>query len=204
MAEKIIIVQGKPGSGKSSCCKDFLHNNAGFPFRHLSVGQRFRELLQDEKYTATHPGMLDQAGVAIDYRLPRYDLVYKVMIDFVSEVVEPGFSFIDGFPKEPEMLPLLDRDISGGLLEVAGIIVVDISDELSLFRQVQRASSTSVDVERYDAQKALDRIAEYNILTKAVIGSLSVKYPTAYIDGSLPLPEVSQSFGVQANIFMST
>ncbi len=191
MPETIILIQGKPGCGKSTCCRSAVTDGSQ-NMRHLPVGERFRGILQGKIASPLRSPLQEGAHDAMRYVLPPHNLVHAVVREYIKQQGS-GIILVDGFPKEPEMLPLIRSDASSGLLHIAGLIVVDIDDQTSIERQLSRGVRGALH-ERYDATVAQRRVEEFNTVTVPVIDELSSEYPLVHINGTMPLSAVKTAF----------
>ncbi len=191
MPEKIIFVHGKPGSGKTTHC-DQLDSRTDDSTRHLAVGKRVRAIVKGETRSA-FSGLIDQTSGALNYSLVDPRLVYGVVEEFITNHQQPGLTLIDGFPKEIGMIPFIEDGVKRGVLDIAGLVVIQVDDETAINRQLARKAVESSH-EPYDKTKAQRRVDEYRDQTVPVIAFLGTEYPIMEIDGLLQPEDTTDLF----------
>jgi adenylate kinase family enzyme len=201
MAESVILVQGKPGAGKSSCCRNAIAEAgtwaSGFPTRHLSVGQHFRGILAGSVSSMYASEVKRSVGNNPDAQavmaLPAHQLLQGIVEEYIQGLDEPGITLVDGYPKEPEVLPLLRNAMGAGILSVRGCLYLDVSDEVAVKRQLERAPHNGSHPE-YDEEMAMLRVRRHNEQTEPVVRQLSILYGGYVIDGSQEFSLVRRHF----------
>ncbi len=201
MSESIILVQGKPGAGKSSCCRKALAEAdawaKGIAVRHLSVGEHFRGILggsiSSVYVEAVKRSVQQRDDPNAVMALPSHLLVHALVEEFLRTQNGPGLTLIDGYPKEPELLPLLDRSARERVLDILGCIAINVSDAEAVRRQLERMEADPAHPS-YDTEAAILRVKAHNEQTVPVIGVLESLYSTATIDGAQDRSSVSTDF----------
>jgi adenylate kinase family enzyme len=193
MAESIVFVSGKAGAGKSSCCQYAIKHPEQWaldsPVRHLSVGQRFRDITDGvipsrlTKETQYWPTRLDHA-------LPPSNLVHQVVEEFVKDLDTPGVTLIDGYPKEFNLLPFVYRSIEEGVMSVSGLVSIVVRDNMAVNRQTTRANA------KLSREDALRRVQVYTQDTEPVLNAFAQELGQQRnaVDGEQPFPVVANNF----------
>jgi len=193
MAESVVFVSGKAGAGKSSCCEYAVRHPEHWapdgPVRHLSVGQRFRDitdgtilsrLTEEARYWPTR----------LDHALPPSSLVHRVVVEFIKDLDRPGVTLIDGYPKEFSLLPLVYQSVEEGIMSVSGLVSVVVCDGMAVNRQITRANA------ELGREDALRRVQAYTKDTEPVLDALAheLGQQRKTIDGEQLFPTVANEF----------
>jgi len=180
MATPVIFVHGKPGSGKSTCCRAAAEASE-LSLAHLSVGEHFRSIYNGATPSKFRKDIEAIAEQTLSVGLPGFTLVHDVVLEHL-EATPPGtITLVDGFPKEPELLPLLRQDVRNNSLAVLGCIVLQIDDDASITRQLARAGTDSHAA--YGTAVARQRIEQYRTHVEPTLGLLSAEWGMIEVDG---------------------
>jgi adenylate kinase family enzyme len=204
MPESILFIQGKPGAGKSTAsrhavmCQDTW--TGGLTARHLSVGERFRGILNGD-YPSRYATAVREATVSVADRetpaslaLPNYLLVHRIVQEYLEENrSEPGITLIDGYPKDIELVPLIAKQQTKGQIEIKGIIELDTSDEEAVVRQLGRSGLHSAHPV-YSEAVAYSRVKHHTANVRPVIDELSRLGDAFALNGDQPLEDLHNEF----------
>lgn len=160
---------------------------------HLPVGVRFRSIARGEVESEYADAVNRVSLQALGYGLPAHKLVHAVVHEALGEMAESTV-LIDGFPKESEMLDLVKGDIRNGTVSYMGVVVVQVTPDTSLHRQVNRAREPALDHSSYGHDVATKRTNEFFEVTMPVIHALGCMMPVLNVCGEGPLIEVQTSF----------
>lgn len=132
---KAVILFGPPGSGKGTQAARLIDR---LGWAHLSTGDMFREALARGDEVALEAKALMEAG-----RLVPDELVGRMVRGKLSALGQAddcqGVIF-DGYPRNVGQVEHLDEILSGLSVPLAGVIALDVEDELLIKRLTGRRS----------------------------------------------------------------
>lgn len=121
-------------------------------------------------------------------------LVYHLVSEYLQESSDaPGITLIDGYPKEPELVTLIDQQNKQGVINVVGTIEIAVSDCLAMTRQIGRKGITSTHPD-YGGAVAQERIELHNSRASSVSAHLARIGTYLTIDGDRPMTDVQADF----------
>lgn len=176
-AERLLFVQGSPGSGKSTLIRRFLDERSNRyssssvdNFVHVPVGAYVRGVLSGQYDSNLSTDIAQESASVQAMRLPSTDLVFSVFEELTERQRSGTTAIVDGFPREPEMISLIQHFTDRNGISVLGNIIVDTTDETALYRLMGRVSMDGHPLHHKDM--AMRRIREYRVLTEPVANLL--------------------------------
>jgi len=184
---ELLLIGGKPFSGKSSISRAFVDGNIDVVVRHLSMGDRLRAINKGEvesRYSndlATDTSDLKAHKPIADKEKP-----IGVFEEFIEQ--EPADLYIlDAFPRYPDRLDAFRESIQGMGARILAVCLVDVPDELSIERSKGRAQRYD-DVEE-DEVFVRKRLDDFRAGAMPVLAELSRDYPYYVLDGTKPITD---------------
>jgi adenylate kinase family enzyme len=198
--EAVILVHGKPGAGKSTLCQGALREaktwTQGIRAQHLSVGQRFRSILTGEThsdyYRAVQTAVTNSKEAVPSMALHPHSLVQGIVEEYLASHQQTGITLIDGYPKEPELIPVIGEAIKDSKLTLIGCIALNVSDETAVRRQLARLDTDGHPL--YDEITARQRVAAHNSDVVPVLTALGQTYGQVSIYGEQTSENVLAEF----------
>lgn len=185
MTKNIVLIQSKPGLGKSTLAANVVAalNQKGVAATHLSLGDRLRAVC-DQLVPSQHYEQLSQYRDVLQRHepVPDFSLVHRIVEEYVN--TNPGLSVIDGYPRYMEALEGFLQSVSKNNYHIVAVILLDGSDELATERMNSRARRSLGAKEQ-----AAKRLASHYKTTEPVFALLAAQFPTYSIDASKELTE---------------
>ncbi|HEY4504466.1 MAG TPA: nucleoside monophosphate kinase [Candidatus Paceibacterota bacterium] len=189
------MVNGKPGAGKSTCCREALERHdewADQPVSHLSIGSRIRGIVSGAIDSSFASELLGHRREIAGMSLIDYGLAFSVVNEYLQNVSENDAVLLDGFPRQAQQVPLLEAMAKNSGIAILGCISVEISDEESIARQIGR-------VEPYDRpdttiEAATRRLAEYDKETVPTINRAQELWGGEMVNGENEREIVTSDF----------
>ncbi|NVK50083.1 MAG: adenylate kinase [Cyclobacteriaceae bacterium] len=147
-----IVLFGPPGAGKGTQSEKLIKK---YGLTHLSTGDLFRKHLGE----GTELGKLAQKYMNEGRLVP--DEVVIGMVEDKIAATENSHGFIfDGFPRTTTQAEALDKMLESHQMEIAGMIALDVPEEI-LKERIKLRGKTSGRVDDQDDQKIQTRIKVY-------------------------------------------
>jgi adenylate kinase family enzyme len=185
-APELLLLTGKPYSGKSTIAKKLASETSPKNTKHFSIGDRLRGIASGEiesDHTAAvrqHSEALKQHQAIADQELP-----VKLFTEFIGIHSRVDLVLLDGFPRYADRISgfqTATKEIGTKLLAVC---LVDVSDDVVR----QRASGRE---QRYadvteDEAFITSRLMDYQQNSAAVFEQLGSQVPAYTLDGTAPI-----------------
>lgn len=197
--EKLIFVQGPPGAGKSTLSRDAItaigaeyELTVRRPLRFLPVGAHVRSILRGDA-PSRFSALVEAEGEAIGaLRLCTPFTVHQIVQEHLSTHETPGTTIVDGYPRDMELIQMLQYSELAQEIQVLGNVEVQVDDELSINRQLDRRSVDGHPV--CDLSTARRRTAEYRNNTHHVVEAVREIWGGELVDGARPILQAGLSF----------
>ena len=179
---ELLLIGGKPFSGKSSISKSFAEANSGIVVKHLSMGDRLRAINRGEVVSRYSDDLsVDTNNLKAHKPIADREKPIGVFEEFIEQ--EPADLYIlDAFPRYPDRLGIFNRSIQGMGAKILAVCLVDVPDEISLARSKGRAQRYG-DVKE-DEAFVRGRLQDFDSGAMPVLTTLSQDYPYYVIDGT--------------------
>ncbi|MFB8004941.1 nucleoside monophosphate kinase [Nocardia sp. NPDC056000] len=182
---ELILVQGKPGCGKSSASEAVvseLRRRHGIDAVFVSVGDRLRAIRAGTVTSKFAEQVTGAAKALSSGRRVTDDLVTAVVDEFLTLRSSSQVLIVDGYPKYRQQLDPFECAVARASGQIRGVVYMDLPDELAVGRIVRRGSRIG---EQASAQQfARDRIALYNSENRDIESMLRARYRTIRVDAS--------------------
>lgn len=189
MNRNIILLGGKPGSGKSRLGRDMAEQLAlDSSVEHLSLGERVRAIgrgaISRYRYDVT-------AHLNSDYpEEPLHsELIYGVVSEYLMQASNADLILLDGYPRYLNQIEsTYELAIKDGR-QLSGMIVTDTSDENAMIRMMKRGKK---DLERHEIDPVFAqwRIQSHHTSFEPVLHELQKR--------GLPIEMVNTTYDKQA------
>ncbi len=130
MKQLVLILFGPPGCGKGTQAENVVQQ---YGLLHISTG----DLLRDEIAAQTDLGKEAKKHMDLGELVPD-EVVMKMISEYIAANSDaPGFLF-DGFPRTNAQAEFLTALLQEKLIELIGLITLDVPEDLLVERLVQR------------------------------------------------------------------
>lgn len=128
---ELLLIGGKPFSGKSSISRSFVEANSGIVVKHLSMGDRLRAINKGEIASRySHDLSVDTNDLKAHKPITDKEKPIGVFEEFIEE--EPADLYIlDAFPRYPDRLNIFKQSVQGMGAKILAVCLVDVPDEVS-------------------------------------------------------------------------
>jgi len=135
---KIIVVLGKPGSGKSTQSKRLAElSTAELNIGHVSAGECIRAIRMGGVESKYEPDQINHPDMKED---EKHRVVNDIMFEFISREGSESLILVDGYPRyEGGLNPFLDSLRAGGH-ELLGCINMEIDLQTCISRLTERGN----------------------------------------------------------------
>jgi adenylate kinase family enzyme len=192
----IILLHGKPGSGKSSCLRaatPAIERGTSRSVHHLSVGEYLRSIAQGLIKSEFSDNIIaNSSDLGQNKHLP-HELVNAVVAECIASSNPAGVIVIDGYPKYEEQIPVLKNNASVLGAKILAITQVVVPDEVSLERITSRGlrqgeSKVSIDTAR-------ERLIDHSKFAQNTTNVLASAYPYVEVNGNQSFNSVVEELG---------
>lgn len=185
MDTKIILINGKPGSGKTTAAAGLTEriSNEHLPVFHFSMGNRLRSIAGGEtpsKHSEAVKNEIDKLFLAkmITPSIP------ALVLEEVIERNPNHIIVVDGYPRTKDQLPSFHKTAKKLGSQVLSFELI-ISDSLACERLLSR--NQRLGEAEYTQEMAERRVQEYAEITAPVIDEIADSYYHVPIDASRSL-----------------
>ena len=186
--KKLILVAGRPGSGKTTAAKTVsstLSNSYYF-----SIGSELRAIGLEGRPSALS-SEITQYGYELRNHLPlpahlAHHVLEECILRSSAELI-----IIDGYPQYQDRLPEFKATLARVAADVLAICEISVTDDIARLR-LQSREDRIKDIEE-DTEFINKRLAGYQQNALPTIEQLARRYPLRKIDGSLSKQEVAQN-----------
>ncbi|GEM_PF-6154235 len=191
MSRDIVLLQGYPGSGKSSAATQLAetYNNPDYDqLAHYSVGNHLRGIINGTIESTQTAHILEQSEVlAVSQRLDDH-VVNEVVKEHLATLPARSITLIDAYPLYVDQIPEFQRNVTELSAKVLGVVEIEIDPKIAFGRIIQRGTRTHEDhADVAFAQRRIDEHTTDCLPTTVALGRI---YPTLHIDGSRTSSEV--------------
>ena len=188
---EIIVVGGKPYSGKSSVSSALVELDKSGRARHLSIGAQLRAISAGEVASKYSAELADSAETLKNHKPVNKDVSLGVFREFIES--EPAdIIILDGFPRYPDRMDGFNEAIEEIGAKIIAVVLIDVEDSLVHKRSSSRTQRYKDVVE--DSTFIDSRIKDFRNNSFPVIEILSKRYPFYKINGDRPLSENIEDF----------
>jgi adenylate kinase len=186
MTKNLILIHGKPGSGKSTVSRiaaERLRN-----VYHFSMGDELRSRALEGKPSRYSDELKEQAE-ALRQALPVPAHLAANVFEECVETSPHDTIIVDGYPQYPDRLPRFNETLEKVDAKVVAIVLIEVPDVVAAERirgRAQRAETVAED----DAY-ITGRLMGYSKNVVPTIAVLSSEYPVTHIDGTSSPDEVT-------------
>jgi len=189
--KSVILLHGKPGSGKSSCIRRtldeaYLPNYEGR--HHLSVGSHLRSIASGESPSQFVKEVQKGSGQLGNHEPIAHEVVNAVVVEYLGTISSSALVVIDGYPKYVEQIQPFESNAQRVGANILGIMHVVVPDKVALDRMISRGIRTGE--AGLSLVSARQRLAEYDSGARVATEALARIYPMEVIDGEQPMDSV--------------
>lgn len=178
MSISLILVHGKPGSGKSTVSR-LAAEQLGNVY-HFSIGDELRARALHDK-PSRHSSELKQYAEELRQALPVPPHLASLVFEECIETSPHQIVIVDGYPQYADRLPKFNETLEHVQAKVREICIIDVSDETARERIKGRSQRTAkVTEDEAYIQKRLDGYTKNVVPTIEV---LSHEYPVHRLNG---------------------
>jgi adenylate kinase family enzyme len=186
MAHNVLLIQSKPGLGKSTLAKSVVNmlRKQGIDAERLSLGDQLRGISSGDIESAfsdrlaAHKDLLDHNGTLDDP-----DLIHGI----VSEALDRSnakIMVLDGHPRYQRIVPGFIKLVEKGEINLLKLVILDGTDQFAIERMHDRDRELSG-----VAENAAERLATHQRDCQSAIDQLERRYGALHIDATRPLEE---------------
>lgn len=191
MSKEILLLQGFPGSGKSSAAVRLAESYDNPRYSHVghySIGNHLRGIIDGsiESDQAIH--IVRQSKILAGSQRLDDHVVNEVVKEHIAELPAQSLTMTDAYPLYVNQIPEFQKNVSELGATVLGVIEIAIDPEIAKSRILKRGTRThEVDADLVFAQRRIDEHATDCLPTTVALGNM---YPIISIDGSQTSLEV--------------
>lgn len=186
--KKLILVAGKPGSGKTTAAQ--IASKALDNSYYFSIGSELRAIAFEGRQSAFGDEVCQYAEELRNHLPVPAHLAHLVLeeciIDSPAELI-----IVDGYPQYKDRLPEFNATLDRLAAKVLAICEIDVNDDVAHAR-LQKREDRVKDIEE-DTEFIKRRLEGYTLNALPTIEQLAQSYPLRKIDGSAPKHEVADS-----------
>ena len=191
MSKEIILLQGFPGSGKSSAAARLSESYVNLRYDHVghySIGNHLRGITDGSIESDQTAHIVRQSKVLAGSQRLEDHVVNEVVKEHLTALPAQSLTIIDAYPLYVEQIPEFQKNVAEIGASVLGIIDIEIDPTIALSRIIQRGTrSNEDDADTTFAQRRLDEHKADCLPTTAALG---MSYTNLRVDGSLTSLEV--------------
>lgn len=181
--KQIIILMGPPGSGKGTQSK-LLIEKLGYGY--FSMGDTFREVArQDTELGRQVKTTIDQGLIVSD------DLTKQVFDQAIEKVMDRPGLVMDGFPRTPGQVAMLNSVLDKHNIREQKILVLDVDKEKLLGRLALRSKNQGR-ADDADISSVEKRFDEYQKKTAQIRDYYESQGLLIHINGDQPIEKVHE------------
>jgi len=183
--KKLLLVNGKPGSGKST-----VSELAAAQFNdcyYFSMGEEIRARGLDGK-PSRYSTELEEYKTELRLHKPLPPHLAVNVFEECLEQTDCLSVIVDGYPQFPDRLPRFHESLERVGARVIATCMIDVSDEVATERMNLRAQRTADVTE--DKVFTSKRLKSYYENAEPTIQALANQYPLRLVDGSQPINAV--------------
>lgn len=188
MTNGLVLLHGKPGSGKSSCASEAIQNTISPRYNHLehfSIGSHLRAIASGDIKSEFERQVKKQTEALSEHKPIDNDVVRSVVSEYMGKTASGSLIVIDGYPKYISQVRGFEEDAEKNDSAILGIMHVEIADNIAVERILARGTregELSVSVEL-----AKERLLEHASGAHMTTQYMATRYPIKNIDGTLPM-----------------
>lgn len=178
-AERLFLIGGPPGSGKTSVAERIAQAKS---MDHLSMGNHLRligrQAIRSRYY---HELLLERQQLAASGRMPTR-LVLAITEEYLLDQQRRPTVLVDGYPRYREQVqPFFD--LVGRLgIEPAGLIHLSVPEDVAVQRMLSRGRRDGE--HEADRQFAVERVREHNATYSSAVGEIARYVPVHQVEAS--------------------
>jgi adenylate kinase family enzyme len=192
VSRDIVILHGKPGSGKTSCAGEALAQaDLKYPeINHLSVGNHLRAVMRGE-YESAYSRELAIGSEALKQARPLdNDTVNGIVDEYVNRTYENSLTVIDGYPKYEVQVPVFEANIRRAAGKILAVVGIEVSDGVSVQRMIGRGTRPGEQLVGSEFAEA--RLLEHQSGYAKTAQQLEAVYPAYTVNGENEMSTVVQ------------
>lgn len=190
----IILVQGYPGSGKSTIATELSHGYIPEGFlsvSHFSIGGHLRKIAKGKVNSDFRKELRTQSKVLANSQRLSDKLVNDIVDERMASVGESELVLVDGYPLYESQVTVFDKNMRSRGLCILGLLDVQVGPEIAVERILGRGTRESEIAA--STEFAWQRITEHQRDSLGTTALLANMYPTVVIDGGLSPEQVLDS-----------
>ncbi len=190
MTRNVLLIQSKPGLGKSTLAKSVVIAlcGQGVMAERMSLGEQLRAISDREIASAFSEQLLAYRDLLAHHgTLDDPKLVHGIVqeaLDSSSAVL----MVIDGYPRYRRLAPGFIGAVERGEINLVKLVILDGTDQFAIERMHDRARELAGVPEN-----AIERLATHARDTQPAIDQLERRYGALHIDSTRPLEEKTAS-----------
>lgn len=193
MGKRLLVITGKPGSGKSTAAAIAAQRIAST--YHFSVGDELRAIGLHGKPSIFSTELSRYSAELRLHRPVPPELATKIFGECVSSSQKKNI-IVDGYPQYTNLLPGFRETVTRLGVSVIGVCHVKVSDAVARARLTSRGQRSPDVIE--DEQYLDGRLLSYRENTMPTLEKLATSYPVFAIDGSQQAKDIA---GTLVSIF---
>ena len=177
---EIIILGGKPYSGKSSLSRKFINSESLGKIRLLTMGERLRSIAAGEIESKHSKVLKENLNTLKQHNPVPKEIPLEIFEEFVNEDPE-SLIILDGFPRYPDRLTGFEESLIRLNANVIALCRVDVEDAV-VFKRIKEREQRYPDIEE-DYEFVNKRITDYRTNMIPTMEHLAKVYPLYLLNG---------------------